>query len=77
MACAADLSADCGHATHISKTHAKCFSCDFHFVKLFEAHDATLLIGQTSTRISFQQLHIDALHGAFLFVGNKGPPQGV
>jgi hypothetical protein len=77
MACKIDLTTDCGHATHISKTHPKCFSCDFHFVKLYEASAETLLGGQASTLFSFKQPQIIALHGAFLFVGNKGPPQGV
>lgn len=77
MNCLIGLDADCGHDTHLCKTHLKCFSCDFHFVKVFEATSETLFGGIASIGVSFQQPTLATLHGAFLFVGNKGPPEGV
>lgn len=77
MSCQIGPDEDCGHDTHLSKTHLKCFSCEFHFVKVFGATSETLFGGVASTGVSFQQPTVGPLHGGFLFVGNKGPPVGV
>lgn len=72
--CQSGPNADCGHDTHLSKPHPKCFACDFHFIKLFEAANLTPLYKQVSAAVVFQELKHTMLNKAFIFVGNKGPP---
>lgn len=75
--CQSGPDSDCGHDSHLAKQHPKCFTCDFHFIKLFETTDLATVFKQVSVAAVYRDFKQTMLHKAFIFVGNKGPPATV
>ncbi|MES2779785.1 MAG: hypothetical protein V4651_07780 [Bacteroidota bacterium] len=72
--CGAETDVDCGHPAHLAKAHPKCFTCDFNFIKLFDADVNAIVAKQVSSPVVFREYKTAYLHKVFIFVGNKGPP---
>lgn len=72
--CQGEYTHSCDHGHHLSKKIAKCFSCQFHFIKGYTNFKNT--IGTSDELISFLQesKQINLQSRNLLFVGNKGPP---
>lgn len=64
----------CEHQHHLAKTLAKCFSCEFSFIKQFtsilSSWNLTFSATQKWAPIPYRQKLLDAL----ILVTNKGPP---
>jgi hypothetical protein len=64
----------CEHPHHLANTLEKCFSCDFHFIKHY---DASVLcdVGVPHFCFNFSLPHqINIPLSAFKLISNKGPP---
>jgi hypothetical protein len=72
--CDSELDHHCGHPFHLHKTIAKCFACEFHFIKHFESLAATHLLVKNKIVLSYQRFFSPALHKANIRLSNKGPP---
>lgn len=64
----------CEHKEHIQAPVSKCFSCEFHFIKIFDTQ-ASLHLHATVKEADVQPAFIPgALHEALILLANKGPP---
>jgi len=72
--CQGEYHKQCAHEHHLSGVHAKCFSCQFHFVKGYLGSALILLqsqkIGVSIESLFNQELLVSKLHKT----GNKDPP---
>lgn len=64
----------CDHDQHVSRTIAKCFSCEFHFIKQFIAGETTLAFSIPFYTPIYQAQQPAALLEALILLSNKGPP---
>jgi hypothetical protein len=64
----------CSHDQHISKTIAKCFSCEFHFIKHFDKDNITFSCLSTEYLNKYSSNYSAQLHEALILLSNKGPP---
>ncbi|TAE86778.1 MAG: hypothetical protein EAY81_05125 [Bacteroidetes bacterium] len=72
--CKTNNETSCEHPKHIAATLAKCFSCDFHFIKHYSlAHYYTLNYGLFTYNL-FQSYQPSQLLEALVLISNKGPP---
>lgn len=65
----------CEHPQHIAKSIAKCFSCEFHFVKHYQNiiynYRTEITLGSTQ----YKPFTPAGLLKANILLSNKGPPQ--
>lgn len=72
--CRPELSNDCSHEQHISKTIAKCFSCEFHFIKHFTAQNLVIPGSHAVALRQYLALKSSCDQETLILPGNKGPP---
>jgi hypothetical protein len=72
--CQPNIQSHCGHKAHLQQRMAKCFSCDFHFIKHFEGTQPFLLCKPLLLTSLFSTHVASALLDAIVLVSNKGPP---
>ncbi len=66
---------NCEHPQHIAKTVAKCFSCEFHFVKHYQNSTFKYITEITLRNTQYRPLTPASLRKANILLSNKGPPQ--
>ena len=65
----------CEHPQHIAKTVAKCFSCEFHFVKHYQNNTFNYSTEIAVLNTQFKPFTPVGLRKANILLSNKGPPQ--
>lgn len=65
----------CEHPQHIAKTIAKCFSCEFHFVKHFQSCPFSYSTKITLRITKYKPFTPPGLRKANILLSNKGPPK--
>lgn len=65
----------CEHPQHIAKTVAKCFSCEFHFVKHYQNNTFSYSTQITVLYTLYKPFTPLGLSKANILLSNKGPPQ--
>jgi hypothetical protein len=65
----------CEHPQHMAKTIAKCFSCEFHFIKHYQVYAFLGLAPTIIQRNSGHPHPTQMLLKTLVFISNKGPPQ--
>jgi hypothetical protein len=72
--CQEGISNTCEHSQHISQTLAKCFWCQFHFVKSFTHKSTDLVLAVLESHFHFAFIK-DSFQKKLVFLPtNKGPP---
>lgn len=72
--CQGEFNKHCQHQQHVSKQVAKCFTCQFHFIKGYIAVAQHNLKTQLETRDLFLTFHFYPKGLHFINIENKGPP---
>jgi hypothetical protein len=65
----------CEHPQHIAKTVAKCFSCEFHFVKHYQNNSFNYIAEIPVLLTQHKPFTSANLRKANILLSNKGPPQ--
>jgi hypothetical protein len=72
--CQGEFTGECDHSEHIRTTLPKCFSCQFHFIKTFEAANICST-GIFSDKVySYFFSSYDLVASEANSIQNKGPP---
>ena len=64
----------CTHPQHVATTTAKCFSCEFSFVKHYTLPTAYFEATATLCKNIYATVWASTLHKALILDANKGPP---
>jgi hypothetical protein len=75
--CKTAINQSCGHEHHLNIPFEKCFSCQFHFEKNY---DAVSIFSCTIVSSLFKVTLTNTMHAATCFArlaSNKGPPSGI
>lgn len=72
--CQPDSLSDCQHEQHIAKTIAKCFGCEFHFIKHYTATHSVTTFFQDVVCGDYRKFQPQQLREALILLSNKGPP---
>jgi hypothetical protein len=65
---------DCDHDQHVSRTIAKCFSCEFHFIKHFISGTNNISFVAPFVPAQYRSYQPDQVRHALILLSNKGPP---
>lgn len=66
---------DCDHEQHVSRTIAKCFSCEFHFIKHFISGTNNIAFVSLFISAQYKLYPPDQVRQALILLTNKGPPR--
>lgn len=67
----------CEHPQHIAKTTAKCFSCEFHFVKHYQTSSSQVNSETPILYTQYKTFTPASLRKALILLSNKGPPSAL